>query len=83
MLVQKFPYQPDKYSYENWIEVIDIWSEEEEYYYHAYPSTNVFSHYTQMIWHSSALIGCKLTICPPFGTDNVPWRFFVCNYIRG
>ncbi|CAF1221360.1 unnamed protein product [Rotaria sordida] len=69
--------------YENWIEVIEGWSEEKEYYYHAFPSTHIFSHYTQMIWHSSVLIGCAATICPPFGTHNIPWRFFICNYITG
>ncbi|CAF1102733.1 unnamed protein product [Rotaria sp. Silwood1] len=69
--------------YENWIEVIEGWSEEKEFYYHTYPSTNIFSHYAQMIWHSSALIGCAATICPPFGTHNISWRFFVCNYIMG
>ncbi|CAF4239943.1 unnamed protein product [Rotaria sp. Silwood2] len=69
--------------YENWIEVIEGWSEEKEFYYHTFPSTNMFSHYTQMIWHSSALIGCAATICPPFGTHNITWRFFVCNYITG
>jgi len=36
-----------------------------------------------MIWHSSVLIGCAATICPPFGPFNIPWHFYVCNYITG
>ena len=34
--------------YENWIEVLEGWSEEKEYYYHTFPSTHIFSHYTQV-----------------------------------
>ncbi|CAF1124963.1 unnamed protein product [Adineta steineri] len=69
--------------YENWTEVIEGWIEEKEYYCHAFPSTNLFSRYAQMIWHSSVLIGCGAAICPPFGSYNISWNFYVCNYITG
>ncbi|CAF1503793.1 unnamed protein product [Adineta steineri] len=69
--------------YENWTEVIEGWIEEKEYYCHAFPSTNLFSRYAQMIWHSSVLIGCGAVICPPFGSYNISWNFYVCNYITG
>ncbi|CAF4376051.1 unnamed protein product, partial [Adineta steineri] len=69
--------------YEDWTEVIEGWIEEKEYYCHAFPSTNLFSRYAQMIWHSSVLIGCGAAICPPFGSYNISWNFYVCNYITG
>ena len=34
--------------YDNWTETIEGWIEEKEYYVHTYPSTSVFSHYTQV-----------------------------------
>ncbi len=34
--------------YENWTEVMEAWIEEKEYYYHSFPSTNFFSHYSQV-----------------------------------
>jgi hypothetical protein len=34
--------------YENWTEVIEGWIEEKEYYYHSFPSTIFFSHYSQV-----------------------------------
>ena len=34
--------------YDNWTETIEGWIEEKEYYYHTYPSTSTFSHYTQV-----------------------------------
>ncbi len=37
----------------------------------------------QMIWHSAVLVGCAATMCPPYGPYNIPWSFYVCNYITG
>ncbi|CAF1399733.1 unnamed protein product [Adineta ricciae] len=69
--------------YENWTRALEGWIEEKEHYYHSYPATAVFSHYSQMIWHSSVLVGCAAAICPPFGSYNISWPFYVCNYITG
>ncbi|CAF3537126.1 unnamed protein product [Adineta steineri] len=69
--------------YENWTQAIGGWVEEKEYYLHGYPSTGIVAHYTQMIWHSAVLVGCAATICPPYGPYEIPWLFYVCNYITG
>jgi hypothetical protein len=34
--------------YENWTDAIEGWIEEKEHYYHAFPSTNIFSRYSQV-----------------------------------
>ncbi|CAF3794955.1 unnamed protein product [Rotaria sp. Silwood1] len=69
--------------YENWTQAIQGWIEEKEHYFYGYPSARVVTHYTQMIWHSTALIGCAATICPSYGSYDMPWPFYICNYITG
>ncbi|CAF0970929.1 unnamed protein product [Rotaria sordida] len=69
--------------YENWTQAIQGWIEEKEHYFYGYPSAGIVTHYTQMIWHSTALVGCAATICPPYGPYTIPWPFYICNYITG
>ena len=63
--------------YDNWTETIEGWIEEKEYYYHTYPSTSVFSHYTQvrMPQESSqtAMFVCRLDDLAFIGYDWL-WR---------
>lgn len=69
--------------YENWTQAIGGWIEEKEHYIYGYPATGIVGHYTQMIWHSTALVGCAATLCPPYGPYTMSWPFYVCNYVTG
>ncbi|CAF4228428.1 unnamed protein product [Rotaria socialis] len=69
--------------YENWTQAIQGWISEKQDYFYDYPSSGIVSHYTQIIWHSTALVGCAATMCPPYGSYTIPWPFYVCNYITG
>jgi pathogenesis-related protein 1 len=63
-------------------DVVGSWVEEvASYDYASNGCSGVCGHYTQVVWRSSAGLGCALANC----TDNSPfgggaWQLWVCNY---
>ena len=73
----------------NWLasgalSAVAMWADEAAYYDYASntcESGQVCGHYTQIVWRSSANLGCGIKLCntgSPFGGGS--WTFVVCNY---
>jgi uncharacterized protein YkwD len=66
------------------VSAVELWAAETAYYDYASNSCQpgeMCGHYTQIVWRSSADLGCGITLCnsgSPFGGGA--WTFVVCNY---
>lgn len=66
------------------LSAVEMWAAEDEFYDYDSNSCQpgeVCGHYTQIVWRSSANLGCGIKLCntgSPFGGGS--WTFVVCNY---
>ncbi|XP_057607398.1 cysteine-rich secretory protein 1 [Chionomys nivalis] len=69
-----------RYPY-SWSKVVEMWYNESKYFtYGEWPSSDddfETSHYTQMVWASSYLIGCDVASCR---RQKAPIYLYVCHY---
>ncbi|KAM7318699.1 hypothetical protein ACRRTK_021811 [Alexandromys fortis] len=69
-----------RYPY-SWSKVVEMWYNESKYFtYGEWPSSDddfETSHYTQMVWASSYLIGCDVASCR---RQKTPIYLYVCHY---
>jgi hypothetical protein len=65
------------------------WADERQWYDYASNTCNApagrdCGHYTQIVWRSSARVGCAVVVCDqgtPFMNPPSPtWEFWVCQY---
>ncbi|XP_067940475.1 cysteine-rich venom protein pseudechetoxin-like [Watersipora subatra] len=66
------------WGYKTWDGAMQAWYDEVDDFTYGSESANRFSavgHYTQMVWASSAKIGCGYAYC-----TNLNAEFYVCNY---
>lgn len=61
-------------------DVVNAWASEVQYYnYAANTCSNVCGHYTQIVWRTTAFVGCARSDCP-----GLTYRYsVVCNYGPG
>jgi len=65
--------------------VIIQWGDEAKFYdYDSNSCSDVCGHYTQVVWNTTARIGCAMAYCDSF-TGGISWSgyFTVCNYAPG
>ncbi|KAM4694153.1 cysteine-rich secretory protein 1-like [Discoglossus pictus] len=58
----------------NWKEVITYWNNEKDNFNFAIgpkKDSDVFGHYTQLVWNGSRLVGCGVAHCPKLGFLSV------------
>jgi hypothetical protein len=63
--------------------VADWGGEWTDYDYASNTCSGVCGHYTQLVWRSTARVGCAKASCSvnsPFGPSFPTWDFFVCDY---
>ena len=67
-------------------DAVAAWAQEQSYYNYATntcSSGKVCGHYTQVVWDTTAQVGCGKTYCTqnsPFGSSFPNWYLVVCNY---
>ncbi len=67
-------------------DAVAAWAAEQPYYDYAAntcASGKVCGHYTQVVWDTTALVGCGKSYCTqnsPFGSSFPDWYLIVCNY---
>lgn len=67
-------------------DAVAAWAGEESSYNYAAntcASGKVCGHYTQVVWDTTAAVGCGKTYCTqntPFGANFPNWYLIVCNY---